>query len=76
MELQQNNDVGDWLLAYVATNDGGYTGSITFTLSVKPWFIGWDDCNGQDFDKCISWQQNYYLENSQCKITWSKDKIK
>ena len=36
MELQQNNDVGDWLLAYVATNGAGYTGSITFTLSVKP----------------------------------------
>ena len=31
-----SSDVNDWFIAYVATNDNGYSGSITFTLSVKP----------------------------------------
>ena len=31
-----NNDVNDWLISYVATNDNGNFSNITFTLSVKP----------------------------------------
>ena len=30
------DDVRDWLMAYIATNDNGYSDNITFTLSVKP----------------------------------------
>ena len=30
------DDVGDWLLAYIATNDNGHSSNITYTLSVKP----------------------------------------
>ena len=70
-----SSDVNDWLIAYVATNDNWYSGNITFTLSVKSWRTRWDDCNGQEFNQCTAWQQNYYLENSQCKITWSENTI-
>ena len=70
-----SRDINDWFIAYVATNDNGDSGRITFTLSVKPWYARWNDCNGQEFDQCTLWQQNYYLENSQCKITWSENTI-
>ncbi|CAI2381883.1 unnamed protein product [Moneuplotes crassus] len=59
--------VGVWDLEYIATDDFGQQGVISFKVIVKPCYFKCNNCTTEDYNQCQGCFSGYFLQYEQCK---------